>query len=141
MSIHPKHAVLYVAFVGLPMLGLVGVLNGGKSLKPPPSVDGKWQVDVQPGAPGDCAPVASGKHETMEISQSGSRLTLKLADASMHGKIQENHVSGEEKAVKLDAQVDPNAGTLDGKLDVQSCGKQLAFKAKRDPNQKPKGGE
>jgi hypothetical protein len=142
MSIHPKHCVLYVAFVGLPMLGLVGVLNGGQGLKPPPSVEGKWQVDVQPGSAGDCPPVAGGKQATMDIAQSGSRVTLKVADASMKGKIRENRVNGEAKAMKVDAQLDPNGDTLNGTFEVASCGKQLPFKAKRDPSApKPKGSQ
>ncbi len=58
-----KSALLYLVLVGLPVLGVVGILRLGESIEPPPSVGGVWRV-----AGGASCAVPEG---AFEIEQSG----------------------------------------------------------------------
>ena len=38
----------YIVLVGLPLLGLVGVLRNGRALSAPVSVEGRWTFQADP---------------------------------------------------------------------------------------------
>ncbi len=73
----------YVLLVGLPLVGLVGVLKSGRALKAPISVDGLWQLQADPTR---LASFSCGKDLTVDpdialaISQSGKNFTLSLSN-------------------------------------------------------------
>jgi hypothetical protein len=75
--------VAYVLLVGLPIVGLLGVLKSGRSLTAPLSVDGVWRLQVDPVrlAALPCGKALASAPETaLAISQSGRNFTLNLTN-------------------------------------------------------------
>lgn len=75
----------YIVLVALPLLGLVGILKGGRTLKAPPSVDGIWslQIDSAQLSSLPCGKtLASTPEKTITISQSGKTFEIKFSSAS-----------------------------------------------------------
>jgi hypothetical protein len=73
----------YLLLVGLPALGLLGVLRAGQRLTPPISVGGAWNLDADYSAMGSvpCAQLlGSIKQPFFTISQSGTSLVFNLND-------------------------------------------------------------
>jgi len=71
----------YVFLVGIPLLGLIGIVRRGQHLQAPVSVGGSWNVeaDFSPWSGKPCVDVlGSGKQPLLNISQSGDRLVLAL---------------------------------------------------------------
>jgi hypothetical protein len=70
----------YVFMVGLPLLGILGVLESGRKLAAPATLSGSWTLTVSASeAPAGCADwLDASHHSPMEISQSGRYLTLVL---------------------------------------------------------------
>jgi hypothetical protein len=71
--------IAYILLVGLPILGLVGVLKSGRNLTAPISIDGVWQVQADPAqlAASPCGKaLASHADATFAISQSGKTFLL-----------------------------------------------------------------
>jgi hypothetical protein len=76
-----KALLLYFALVGLPLLGVVGVLRLGKSSIAPPSISGEWQLDgeLRSNDETPCASTLGGfRRASMTISQSGKFLEVTL---------------------------------------------------------------
>jgi hypothetical protein len=71
--------IAYVLLVGLPIVGLVGVLKSGRNLSAPISVDGVWQLQANSA---QLASLPCGKalgdssNTTLSISQSGKNFSL-----------------------------------------------------------------
>lgn len=63
-----KTALLYALLVGLPVLGLLGVLQVGRLVEAPPAVGGWWAYTSAPAGVSACVP-AEG---VFEIVQSGT---------------------------------------------------------------------
>jgi hypothetical protein len=88
--------VSYALLVGIPLLGVVGVLGAGRGLTAPLSVAGIWDFRIDPSASSAQSCVARlgfTPSTTMDISQSGRYLTLTLNNQSkvrlqgtLHGK-------------------------------------------------------
>jgi hypothetical protein len=77
-----KFVLFYILLVGLPILGLIGVLRKGRSVSAPISVDGSWTIQTNSLGALPCgnSPVGS-PDQTLAISQSGETFTLSLAGA------------------------------------------------------------
>ena len=76
--------LLYIALVGLPIIGVAGVLQLGRDLRPPVSVSGTWAVRItSPVSHGtECTlRQAGGDRLQLNISQSGRWLTVSLSNA------------------------------------------------------------
>jgi len=74
-----KSILLYVVLVGLPLLGIVGLLQVGQSLSAPISLAGKWNVQLvpaQPQGPARQDGVLRASPGTLSITQSGPNLRL-----------------------------------------------------------------
>lgn len=86
--------IAYLILVGLPVLGVIGVLRVGGTLRPPLSVAGSWRVEQVGQAKGPCADEAPLDHSeplVLSISQSGSHLSLSFnnkSKARLEGEIQ-----------------------------------------------------
>jgi hypothetical protein len=97
---------IYLTLVGLPGLGILGVLRAGDGLNPPASVGGSWSVEL--GGPGDasCAGQLLGSGpRVMSVSQSGTQLVLSLGGeggARLSGEIERGDVSAESSAPRGD---------------------------------------
>jgi hypothetical protein len=76
-----KMIITYVSLVGVPLLGLIGILHGGRALRAPLSVAGNWnlEADVASWAGQPCGDLLSGlKQPAFDISQSGTMVVLAL---------------------------------------------------------------
>jgi hypothetical protein len=72
--------IAYVVLVGLPILGLMGVLKTGRTLTAPLSVDGTWklQADLVRLQSLPCGKALASPDLAMAVSQSGANFTLEL---------------------------------------------------------------
>lgn len=83
----------YIFLVGLPLLGLVAVLKGGRTLTAPFSVDGSWKVESSHPASSSCSDFISATDTPISISQSGPSLVIALngglrtASGTLKGKV------------------------------------------------------
>jgi hypothetical protein len=66
--------------VGVPVLGLLGILRAGRSIQAPLSVAGEWAIEADPTA--NCAnpPGSLQRQLAWTISQSGTQATITLHD-------------------------------------------------------------
>jgi hypothetical protein len=134
--------VAYILLVGLPLLGLAGVLRSGRNLTAPISVDGVWRIDADAGRLSglSCDRPASA-FSSVVISQSGKSLVLTFNNAAktvssgvLEGKnlkasvVLERDLSnkggcGDDEPFTLTATVDPNSEprSMTGLLSVNAC--------------------
>ncbi len=76
-----KLILSYICLVGIPLLGLIGIVRAGQRLQAPISVGGIWNVeaDFSPLSGKPCGDaLGSGKQPLLSISQSGDRVLLTL---------------------------------------------------------------
>jgi hypothetical protein len=73
--------LFYILLVGLPILGLIGVLRKGRGLTPPISVDGSWKVQTDGVSALPCGNSSPASNVTFAISQSGETFTMNLGGA------------------------------------------------------------
>ena len=157
--------VAYILLVGLPLLGLAGVLRVGRSIKPPISVDGTWKIDADAShlANEPCGKILSSfANSSLGISQSGKTLVLTFdnsAKSSASGSLDGNVIKV-PSALLRDAAGDPACGgnqspvftaTVDPKTEPKSLTATLAvngcascapltFRAMRQPKPAAAGG-
>jgi histidine ammonia-lyase len=152
--------VAYILLVGLPLLGLAGVLRSGRSLTAPVSVDGTWKLeaDSRPISQPCAKAISSLSSAPLVISQSGKSLALTINGAPKtagQGAIEGKNITaafdslaaltsscGNGSRIKLTAIVDPKSEprSLAGYLlsaDCVSC-EPVPFHAVRQP--KAQGG-
>jgi hypothetical protein len=111
--------------VGAPVLGLLGILEAGRSLTAPVSVGGEWKV--QSDSVVNCAAVP----RTLTISQSGADLLITLNGGhTIEGAISGSTLSG--KSVQAAISGPAAARTLEGTISVSGCGP-VTFRAARQP--------
>ncbi len=67
-----KSVLLYLILVGVPVLGVLGVLRLGEQIVPPAAIGGRWQVE---GGGGACV-VPGG---TFSVAQSGEFLHVSIS--------------------------------------------------------------
>jgi hypothetical protein len=153
-----KWVGLYLALVGIPILGVLGILRLGENLTPPISVGGAWSVEVSPPIAGDPAcgnPLIQSLPPVLTISQSGPHLQLTLndperttlageirgetvtAEAVVSGTGNEAHASEDAAPTSLAASVDRQAdpSRLRGVLITTRCSlrTEMPFTAVRQP--------
>lgn len=74
-----KVIVAYIAFVGFPVLGLLGILRIGRDLTAPVSVAGLWKVTINVDQSASCMrEIASLQENSISIVQSGHSLVLTI---------------------------------------------------------------
>lgn len=86
--------MLYLSMVGIPVLGLLGVLRIGESLNVPPSIGGIWTIEEASATRlrQSCLPLASAE---IAISQSGQYVQVRLGDGEtppMDGRIRDRQL-------------------------------------------------
>ena len=112
--------VAYVLLVGLPLLGLAGVLRSGRSLVAPISIDGTWKVE---GDTGNVSNQSCGKtvsslvNTTLLISQSGKSLALTFdnpaktaASGILDGKNLKASIGSQKEACRVVDQIKFRSG-------------------------------
>jgi hypothetical protein len=156
--------VAYILLVGLPLLGLAGVLRTGRSLSAPISVGGVWKLQASAGnlssQPCDKT-LTSLSNNSLAISQSGKSLVLSFDDSAktilsgaLEGKIlrasavpardpESNSGCRDDQRFTMTARVDPTTEprSLTGRLSVDGCEScvSVEFHALRQP--RAAGGE
>jgi hypothetical protein len=88
-----KSILLYLFLVGVPLLGIVGLLQVGQSLSAPISLAGKWTAQLVPAQPQDLASedwLLGGGSTTLSITQSGPNFRLTFDDTP--GKVFEGSI-------------------------------------------------
>ncbi len=127
--------VAYVVLVGVPLLGLAGVLRSGRHLTAPVSIDGNWKVQAtSQNLSGACLKSVSQLEDSvMTISQSGKGLVLGFSNgpklsgsASLEGTSVNGTVSQtDDNTCSLDllASVDTKseARVISGSMSVTGC--------------------
>ena len=96
---HVKHLVQYLMLVGLPFLGLLGVLRFGRDMTAPMAVHGTYLVTTTGGTGGPCLRELLGD-SSLAVTQSGARIQVRLG----------------QRAVRLDGQLDGNRLRAEGEL-------------------------
>jgi hypothetical protein len=91
--------LLYILLVGIPVLGVVGILRLGQGLRPPTSVGGTWVVEIgRPAveAPSCIAEHLGSHHLVLSISQSGTHLLVTLSGekrTTLEGEIKDGSIT------------------------------------------------
>jgi hypothetical protein len=148
MRVHTKGIMIYILFVGTPLLGLACVLYAGRNLKSPESVGGQWHFEAPEihvaAAKCDGTPVHP---ESMNIQQTGSRLKVGLGSAAepeLDGYVKRgvaylHSLKDGAAVISLQGNVDPGPGhaAMAGTLRFASCQGDIPFQAKREPPKKP----
>jgi hypothetical protein len=146
--------IAYILLVGLPLLGLVGVLRSGRTLTAPFSVDGAWKIDTGTAHP-SAAPcgdfLSSLSNSPVSISQSGTSLVIGLGSgktttgildgktikAQFAGSANPNANDCSDHNLALTATLDPQTEprTLSGRITVEGCATcaPVEFYATRQP--------
>ena len=96
---HVKHVVQYLMLVGLPFLGLLGVLRFGRDMTAPMAVHGTYLVTTTGGTGGPCLRELLGD-SSLAVTQSGARIQVRLG----------------QRAVRLDGQLSGNRLRAEGGL-------------------------
>ncbi len=150
--------VAYIFLVGLPLLGLAGVLRSGRHLSAPISVDGTWKIeaDAKTLASSSCASVSTLLNSPLVISQSGPNLEVSfkgkpeftgmLEDKNLKSAMSlgsDSNAACGSGAMTLAAVVDPRSEprSMTGQLSFAACPScaPLDFRAVRQPKS-PAGG-
>ncbi len=125
----------YVLLVGLPILGVIGVLRVGRHLNAPLSVNGVWKLQGEVTVAGlSCPQGAAALQDGLTISQSGRELEASLgttgtaATGSLEGTaikapLPLPQACGTDRQLMLTATVDPNSNprAMSGTLSVIGC--------------------
>ena len=134
-----KALLQYVVLVGIPVLGVLGILQLGQGLAAPRAVSGIWQVtpsvsSLTPSVQLSC-PAAFGVVEKpkLVIEQSGPRLVFDLNDLTVHGLIEGQTVQAASDQMDLMAQLE-STGMLRGTFSFPACpnAPSIAFTAMSD---------
>jgi hypothetical protein len=152
--------IAYILLVGLPLLGLVGILKSGRGLTAPFSVDGSWKIESAvsrlPASPCgnflssvSAAPLSilqsgkslvvtlSGGTKTTTGTLDGKTLKAQFVAADRSGADQSGPAECGYRSLTLTAILDPLAEprTLSGTLAVEGCGSctPLEFHLVRQP--------
>jgi len=127
--------------VGLPVLGLLGILEAGRTLAAPPSIAGEWTLEF--GSVSNCAALGRLRQPALTISQSGASALITLNDG--HASTLEATINGPTLTAKslthksLTAAIAGKAGerVLDGRLTLEGCAPASFRAARRAPSTKP----
>ena len=161
-STNRRFIVAYIILVGMPLLGLAGVLKVGRGINAPYSIDGTWKLDpasIRPTGQSCDKALAALSASSFVISQSGQTLMLTLNNAakiSAQGSLQGPNLKvllGMTDAsaagctagqpLMLTATIDPKAEprSLTGALSVGGCASCTAveFRASRQPKSQSGG--
>jgi hypothetical protein len=151
MSTRKKNLIpAYICLVGIPILGLVTILDAGHDLRAPIAVGGAWQVqgDFEPLASVSCtAPLARSQRPMLTISQSGNHLTIALDRMQGAGRMEHATMTADGLRLANDAACETGDGSrylranlaeqnvMTGVIGVNGCSSCAAvpFRATRQP--------
>lgn len=122
-------------FVGVPVVGLLGILQAGRNIPAPFSIAGDWTLEFDSAA--RCANGPAGlRQPALSISQSGTSALIIFNDG--HATTLEAAVDGATLTAKgFTATISGKLGarTLEGLMDFEGCAP-VAFRAARQASRK-----
>jgi hypothetical protein len=153
-----KESVVYLLFVGIPLLGLLFVLQLGRRITPTISVGGHWTIDPQGqlAAALPCSgPAAPVQGLPIEIQQSGRHLSMVVGNGDappLRGRIASSGLVATApsggRVIRLSAEIDRSTKpeTMVGALVLGECPSgggadpppQVPFRAHRDTSSRAK---
>ena len=123
----------YLLMVGVPVLGLFGILDAGRSISAPISIGGKWRVAFD--AAGCPSPPGSILQQiAFDITQSGNEARITLEDGlatTLEATVNGHTLTARELTAAIAGPA--RARTLEGKVEYAGCAP-VAFKAVRQAN-------
>jgi hypothetical protein len=121
--------------VGVPVLGLLGILEAGRSIRAPLSVSGDWDLHSDPTV--DCAnpPGSLQRQLVWSVSQSGTQALITLHDGyatTLDAAIDGDTLTAKSPSAMIVATIAGKLGqrTLEGKVTLVGCAP-VAFHAVR----------
>jgi hypothetical protein len=101
---HIKHLVLYLTLVGLPFLGLLGILRIGRDMSAPMAVHGAYTVAAVGGRGGSCLRGLLAD-SALAITQSGERIEVRLGAGAvrMDGQLRGDRLTATGELPATDA--------------------------------------
>lgn len=124
----------YILLVGVPVLGLLGIMEAGRNIAAPRYVGGEWTLQFDPTA--RCAGTAALRQPELSISQSGTAALIALNDG--HATVLEATVDGTTLSAKSLSATIAGKGTqrtLEGTMSLQGCAP-VSFRAVRQVSKK-----
>ena len=116
-----KALLQYLVLVGIPVLGVLGILELGQGLTAPRAVSGIWQITPKASTSLACpTPAEVMKKPTLVVEQSGPRLVFEVGNLTIHGLIEGRTVQAESERMNMAAQLEAS-GVLRGTLSFPSC--------------------
>jgi hypothetical protein len=113
--------ITYLLMVGVPILGLLGILEAGRRITAPPAIGGDWRVAFDPAA--NCASGIAGLGQpALSISQSGTEALVTLNDG--RGTVFPASLNGATlRAPFLTATIagKPGQRVLEGRMNIGGC--------------------
>jgi hypothetical protein len=76
-----KSIVTYLLMIGIPLLGLLWILNWGERLEAPPAIAGDWQIE------GSLAECFAEPPSALAFQQSGRFIQVEVGDASGEARL------------------------------------------------------
>jgi hypothetical protein len=133
-----KAAIHYLILVGIPVLGVLGLLQLGEGVTPPVSVGGKWQLQLDSQVACDACShrVGCNDHPTLTISQSGTHLSLVFDDeekTTLTGRIDGLAITAKATELSMEVSLDRQAKPdhLSGKISFNGCSSSIPLQAVR----------
>lgn len=139
-----KALLQYLVLVGLPVLGVLGVLQLGQGLTAPKALAGAWAFNPS-GLVSEAStcPVLESVDQvaTLAVAQSGPDLTLELGELRVDGQVEGSTVRAMSPLLALDADVGL-PGQMRGTLTFPTCpaSPTLTFNALRQLSGQEEGG-
>ncbi|HUE24510.1 MAG TPA: hypothetical protein VMQ86_22695 [Bryobacteraceae bacterium] len=127
----------YLLMVGLPVLGLLGILEAGRGIPAPLSITGDWTLEFDPAAHCANSPGSFERQRAWSISQSGTEALITFNDGratTLEATV--NGVALTAKSLTATISGKPGTRTLEGVAGFDGCAP-VAFRAVR---QAPKKG-
>ena len=121
-----KTLLQYLVLVGIPILGVLGILRMGQGLTAPQAVSGIWQVTpsgpaLTPSAVRACPAAAEFLEQpNLSVEQSGPRLVFDLSNFTIHGTIEGQAVRAASERIAFDARLE-SSGAMNGTLGFPTC--------------------
>lgn len=144
-----KTVIQYLLMVGLPILGVFGLVQVGQQLTPPVSVGGDWLIEAttEAGGKATCGQfLTQADQPRLTISQSGPRLVLTFNDAAktaLPGSLNDLTLTATTPDISVttsvDRQIEPNR--LHGKIAFSNCAEAVPFQAVRQAAVKKSAGD
>lgn len=138
---HLKTIFVYLLMVTLPALGVLGIIQIGKSLEAPISVGGTWSIEHQ--QMNGCQEIWNwSENPEIEIKQSGPILEIILNDSSrshLKGILDRSNLyatSDDQPQLRLHVEFDRGVdhSSLNGSLTIEGCSSNLGLSGDRIQN-------